>query len=318
MALPVIIGSERSEIGLIAGAELLRSGAGALDAVEAALRACEDNLDDHYVGTGGLPNARGEVELDASVMVGSSRAFGAVAAVKGFRHPVSIARAVLEELPQHCLLVGEGAEAFADELGHERAALLTPEARRLWHDALAPSDRSVEGQGTPAADGDQRYRRAALGLVRRMAPHDGPWGTINVCCVDAAGELVAGVSTSGYPWKHPGRVGDSALPGAGIYADLRAGAAACTGRGELAMRATGARQITDALARGADPTAACLAMLADAALLPDEFRSELRCLALTPDGRHGAAAGQAGSTYAVMGPGDVAPRAVPRAVLPAR
>jgi len=86
---PIIIGSERSEAGLPAAMELLRQGASALDAVEAALRLCEDNLADHYVGTGGLPNARGEVELDASIMVGSTRAFGAVGAVRNFPHPIS-------------------------------------------------------------------------------------------------------------------------------------------------------------------------------------------------------------------------------------
>ena len=91
-----------------------------------------------------------------------------------------------------------------------------------------------------------------------------------------------GVSTSGYPWKYPGRVGDSALPGAGNYADVRYGGAACTGRGELSMRALGARGIVADLARGLDPAEACLAMLADAATLPDEYRAELRCLALTP------------------------------------
>ena len=75
---PIIIGSERSEVGLFEGARILADGGTALDAVEAALRLCEDNLSDHDVGTGGLPSARGEVELDASVMVGSTRAFGAI------------------------------------------------------------------------------------------------------------------------------------------------------------------------------------------------------------------------------------------------
>ena len=117
---PIIIGSERSEAGLGEGARLLAGGASALNAVELAIRLCEDNVNDHYVGTGGLPNARGEVELDASLMVGSTRAFGAVGAVKGFAHPISIARAVMEKLSQHCLLVGEGAELFADEEGFER------------------------------------------------------------------------------------------------------------------------------------------------------------------------------------------------------
>ncbi len=186
---PIIIGSERSEAGLPAGMDLLRQGASALDAVEAALRLCEDNLEDHYVGTGGLPNARGEVELDASLMVGSSRAFGAVGAVRSFPHPISIARAVLERLPQHCLLVGEGAELFAEEQGFEQATLLTDEAWRLFREALQPSAESVEGEKTLAAPGDDVYRLAAIELVNRFRPHEGPWGTINVLALDESGEM---------------------------------------------------------------------------------------------------------------------------------
>ncbi len=311
----VIIGSERSEVGLPAGFAILSTGGSALDAVEAALRACEDNLADHYVGTGGLPNARGEVELDASVMVGSTRAFGAVAAVKNYPHPISIARAVLERLPQHVLLVGTGAELFADECGFEQGDLLTEEAKAEWLEALSPSEASVEGENTAATAGDEAYRLAAVELVQRLAPHDGPWGTINVIALDRSGELVAGVSTSGYPFKYPGRVGDSALAGAGNYCDLRYGAAACTGRGELTIRATGARHVVERLAAGDDPESACAAMLAEAATLPDPFRAELRVLALTPDGRHGGAAGQAGSTYSVMSEGETRVRFLPRRVV---
>ena len=312
---PIIIGSERSEAGLSAGMNLLRQGGSAIDAVEAALRLCEDNLEDHYVGTGGLPNARGDVELDASVMIGSSRAFGGVGAVRGFPHPISIARAVIERLPQHCLLVGEGAELFAEEQGFERAVLLTDEAMRLFRESLAPSDESVEGEKTIAARGDDLYRVTAIELVKRLRPHDGPWGTINVMALDESGELVVGVSTSGYPWKFPGRVGDSALPGSGIYCDLRYGGAACTGRGEMSMRITGARMVIDGLARGEDPSQACRLMLAEAATLPDAFVAELRTLCLTPDGRHGGAAGQSGSTYNVMTTVSTVPEIFPRITL---
>ncbi|MGH8980670.1 MAG: N(4)-(beta-N-acetylglucosaminyl)-L-asparaginase [Acidimicrobiales bacterium] len=311
---PVIIGSERSEVGLPSGMAILRDGGAAIDAVDAALQRCEDNQADHYVGTGGLPNARGEVELDASIMVGSTRAFGAVGAVREFPHPISIARAVLERLPQHCLLVGEGAERFAEECGFERAELLTDEARRLYLDALDAED-AVEGEHTEASPGDHRYRETTRALMRRLAPHDGPWGTINVLALDASGELCVGVSTSGYPWKYPGRVGDSALPGAGNYCDVRHGGAACTGRGEMAMRVCAARRVVDLLAAGATPEAACAEMLEDAGSLPDEFASELRALALTPDGRHGGAAGKAGSVYALMTVGHTAPEMRPRRVV---
>jgi isoaspartyl peptidase/L-asparaginase-like protein (Ntn-hydrolase superfamily) len=311
----VIIGSERSEIGLPTGMEVLRRGGSALDAVEAAMRRCEDNPADHYVGTAGLPNAQGVVELDASLMLGSGRQFGAVAALKGYPNPISVARAVLEKLPQHSLLVGEGAALFAEECGFSTADLLTDASREKWRRQVADSRQSVEGENTAATDGDVRYRKGALELIRRLAPHDGPWGTINIIALDASGEMCVGVSTSGYPYKYPGRVGDSALPGAGNWCDLRSGGAACTGRGELSMRGGTARTIVDLIAAGQDPADACRAALADAATLPDDFRAELRALALTPDGRHGGAAGQEGSVYALMTGASTEPEFRPRSVL---
>jgi beta-aspartyl-peptidase (threonine type) len=310
-----IIGSERSEAGLATGMEVLRRGGSALDAVEAAMRRCEDNPADHYVGTAGLPNARGEVELDASLMIGSGRRFGAVGALKGYPNPISVARAVLEKLPQHSLLVGEGAALFAEECGFTTAELITDESRELWRKQVADSRESVEGENTAATDGDARYRESALALIRRLAPHDGPWGTINIIALDAGGEMCVGVSTSGYPYKYPGRVGDSALPGAGNWCDLRAGGAACTGRGELSMRGGTARTIVELISAGQEPAEACRAALADAATLPDDFRAELRALAMTPDGRHGGAAGQQGSVYGLMTDASTEPEFRPRIVL---
>lgn len=315
MAEATIIGSERSEAGLATGMEVLRRGGSALDAVEAAMRRCEDNPADHYVGTAGLPNARGEVELDASLMLGSGRRFGAVGALKGYPNPISVARAVLEKLPQHSLLVGEGAALFAEECGFTTADLITDESRELWRKQVADSRESVEGENTAATDGDARYRESALALIRRLAPHDGPWGTINIIALDATGEMCVGVSTSGYPYKYPGRVGDSALPGAGNWCDLRAGGAACTGRGELSMRGGTARTIVELLSDGQEPAYACRAALADAATLPDDFRAELRALAMTPDGRHGGAAGQQGSVYGLMTDASTEPEFRPRIVL---
>lgn len=312
----IIIGSERSEAGIPEAMEVLRRGGSAIEAVERGLMVCEDNLADHYVGTGGLPNARGIVELDASIMVGSSRAFGAVGAVKNFPNPISIARAVLEKLPQHALLVGEGAEAFADSLGFSRAELLTPEAKALWLEQLkGVNAESIEGENTKAMSGDERYRQAAIELVKKFSPHEGPWGTINIIALDRSGELVCGVSTSGYPYKHPGRVGDSAIAGAGNYADIRYGAAACTGRGELSLRGGTARTIIENMKAGLSPEDACFEALIEARNLPDEFRAELRCLALTADGRHGGAAGMEGSTYTLMTEHSTAPEFRPRKAL---
>ena len=293
--------------------ELLRAGASAMDAVEVAVRAAEANEADHYVGVGGLPNLLGDVELDASIMDGATRMAGAVAAVTGFPHPISIARAVCDRLPQHLLLVGAGAERFADEIGIERGQTLTDEAKKLWREGLEPD--ALEAVAGRQGDGELAYRRQVLERLGSMEPHDGPWGTVNVLALDAAGNLAVAVSTSGYPWKYPGRVGDSALIGAGNYCDNRVGAAACTGRGELAIRANTAREVLLALQAGRDPAQACAAALAQTLDLPDDYRSPLQALCLTPDGRHGGASTKPGATYSVMTAGDDSFRIEERAQL---
>jgi isoaspartyl peptidase/L-asparaginase-like protein (Ntn-hydrolase superfamily) len=302
----VIIASERGEVGLAAGMALLRAGGSALDAVEAAVRAAEDNEADHYVGVGGLPNLLGELELDASIMDGAARRAGAVAAVKGFPHPISIARAIADRLPQHLLLVGAGAERFADEAGIERGLTLTYEAEQLWREGLTGA--GLERAEATFGPGEVEYRRQALDRIQAMSPPDGPWGTVNVLALDAGGNLAVGVSTSGYPWKYPGRVGDSAVIGAGNYCDNRTGAAACTGRGELAIRGVTARSVLHALAAGAEPEAACATAMADILTLPDDFRASVQALCLAPDGRHGGASTRAGSTYTSLTASDQEPR----------
>jgi beta-aspartyl-peptidase (threonine type) len=305
-----MIASERGEVGLSAGLALLRDGASAMDAVEAAIRVVESNEADHWVGVGGLPNLLGEVELDASIMDGATKRAGAVGGVKGFPHPITIARAVCEQLPQHLLLIGSGAERFADEMGIERGETLTDEARQMWRDGL--SDEGLSKAAELQGPGEAAYRRSALERMRAMAPPGGPWGTVNVIGLDSAGNLVVGVSTSGYPWKYPGRVGDSALIGSGNYCDNAVGGAACTGRGELAIRGNTARSVVLGLAAGQDPAAACAGALAETLGLPDEFRAPLQCLCLTPDGAHGGASTRAGATYAVMTASDQEYRIIER------
>jgi isoaspartyl peptidase/L-asparaginase-like protein (Ntn-hydrolase superfamily) len=293
-----MIASERGEVGLAAGVDLLRAGLSAMDAVEAAIRIVESDEDNHTVGVGGLPNLLGEVELDASVMDGATRRAGAVAAVTGFPHPISIARAVCERLPQHVMLVGSGAERFADEIGIERGPTLTEPARQRWRDGL--SGAGIEAAAERYGDGERAYRQQVLERLASMPVPDPPWDTVNVLALDAAGNLAVGVSTSGYPWKYPGRISDSAIIGAGNYCDNAVGGAACTGRGELAIRGTTARAVLYALAADGDPGKACAEALAETLDLPDEFRSPLQALCLTPDGRHGGASTKPGATYSVM------------------
>lgn len=159
---------------------------------------------------------------------------------------------------------------------------------------------AIEQARATHGGGEVAYRRQALAQIQAMSPPEGPWGTVNVLALDATGNLAVGVSTSGYPWKYPGRVGDSAVIGAGNYCDNRIGGAACTGRGELAIRAGTARTVLLEIERGADPQEACAAAVARTLDLPDEFRASLQALCLTPDGRHGGASTASGATYSVQ------------------
>ncbi len=274
----LIIGSSNARVGIPLGMAILRRGGSALDAVEAAIRAVESNPDDHTVGLGGLPNVLGVVELDASIMNGATRAAGAVAGVRGIEHPISLARRVMQDLP-HVLLVGEGAERFAEECGFEQTDLLTPEAREIYLRGL----RGEEGTPYAGAAAKAMVHRLAM-QPERASGKDA--GTVNVLALDTEGNICAGVSTSGFAWKYPGRVGDSAVIGAGNYCDGRFGAAACTGRGELAIRGATARTIVLGLAEGLSPQDAGARAMADLDLIPDAYFSNMNCVILTPDGRH--------------------------------
>jgi len=168
----------------------------------------------------------------------------------------------------------------------------------MWRDGLTSA--GLAAAGAQHGPGEVSYRRKVLERIAMMPPPAGPWGTVNMLALDAAGNLAAGVSTSGYPGKYPGQVSDSALIGAGNYCDNRVGAAACTGRGELAIRVSTARSVLFHLAAAGGPARACAAALAETADLLDEFRSAQQCLCLTPDGPHGGASTSPGATYAVM------------------
>jgi isoaspartyl peptidase/L-asparaginase-like protein (Ntn-hydrolase superfamily) len=307
-----VVASERGEVGFPAALDVLRAGGSALDAVHACVRVVEANPTDHFVGVGGLPNLLGVVELDALLMEGTGRHVGAVAGVTGFPHPSDIARGVLDRLPQHALLVGAGAERFGDECGVARGETLTDEARRLWREGLGPDGMA---EAALRGEGDVRYRQDALAWITAMDPPPFPYGTVNVLALDSAGALAVGVSTSGYPWKYPGRVGDSAVGGAGAIADDRVGAVGCTGRGELTVRAGTARTVLEALRAGEDPAAACRAALAELSELPDDFRAPVQTVCLLPDGRHGAAGTHPGSTYGVQTVEDDEPRILARVSL---
>lgn len=251
----LVVASHNGEPGMTDAAQVLRAGGSALDAVEAGIGPVESNAQDHSVGLGGMPNVLGQVELDASIMDGRTLAAGAVGALQGYEHPISIALLVMERSP-HVFLVGDGARRFAQETGFSVRDLLTAQSRQHWRRGL----QEFLSEAEAASIGD---RAQLLPLVNDLQEMVRQHGTVNFLAQDSRGDIASGVSTSGWPWKYPGRLGDSPVIGAGNYADNRYGAAACCGYGELAIRAGTARSVVLYMQMGLSVEDACRKAMQD-------------------------------------------------------
>jgi len=239
-----------------------------MDSVEQGVVAVEMDRRIHSVGLGGLPNAAGVVELDAGWMEGHELRAGGVGALCDILPAISVARLVMENTP-HLLLVGQGAERFAREHGFCRQRLLTSESLRLWRQW-----RSRQGR-TPTAT------KRVHDTVGVIGWHDG--------------HLVVACSTSGLKWKLPGRVGDSPLIGAGLYADDQAGAAVATGYGEDIARVNLTSRVVEYMRGGASAREACReAIRFMVRRKPDTRGRMVAVLAVRKDGDYGASSTRQG------------------------
>ncbi|MDE3261902.1 MAG: isoaspartyl peptidase/L-asparaginase [Acidobacteriota bacterium] len=228
---------EAHETGALVAARLgldsLRDGVSALDTVEAVVTLLEDDPALN-AGTGSVLNRRGEAVLDASIMDGEDLRVGGVAAVRTVRNPVRVARRVIEATRQ-VLLAGPGAEEFAREQGFE---------------AIRPEELVVP----------REVERLRAHRARRRAA--APGDTVGAVAIDGEGRIAAAGSTGGTLNKRPGRVGDTPLPGAGLYADSQIGGVACTGWGEGIARLSMARAVLARMEGGQDPADAARELLA--------------------------------------------------------
>jgi N4-(beta-N-acetylglucosaminyl)-L-asparaginase len=258
--------------------EVLKNNGRALDAVEAGVKIPEGDPKERSVGYGGRPDRDGKVTLDACIMDEFSN-IGSVACLQHIKHPISVARAVMEKTP-HVMLVGDGALQFALSQGFKKENLLVEESEKEWKEWLKTS------QYKPIAN---------------IENHD----TIGMIALDAQGNLSGACTTSGMAFKMHGRVGDSPIIGAGLYVDNEIGAATATGHGEEVIRITGCHLVVELMRQGKSPQKACEEAVARIVKLTKNRGKELKdiqvgFIALNKKGEYGSYCIQGGFNYAVQ------------------
>ena len=228
-----------------AGAKVLDQGGSSLDAVEAAIRILEDDPL-FNAGRGAVFTAEGKSELDAAIMDGSNLKAGAVAGVTRTRHPISLARAVMEKSP-HVMLIGAGADAFSVQAGLEQVdpSFFFTESR--WQSLV--NQLKKEGRPAPPRPAGAPPPGPAVPVAQiDESPNGHGYGTVGVVALDRLGNVAAGTSTGGMQGKMPGRVGDSPIIGAGTYASDQSCAVSATGAGEYFIRLGVAREVCNLVA----------------------------------------------------------------------
>lgn len=253
-----------------AGWPVLARGGSAIDAVEAAINQVELRPDVSSVGFGGNPNEVGETTLDAMIMWGPTHDVGAVGCLKRIKRAISVARAVMEKT-QHTLIVGDDATRFAARMGFAEGSLTNLASQKVWEAWAAKGERS------PA------FAPEPIGAPVAFRGHD----TVGSIAIDSHGQLCVGCSTNGLAFKIPGRVGDSPIAGAGAYCDKDVGAAIATGNGDIMMRFLPTFLTVELMRSGTAPAQAARTALRR--IVAAGYRLDGAIIALTRDGRHGAA-----------------------------
>lgn len=254
--------------------KVLSTDGRAVDAVQQGVMVTEADPENTSVGIGGFPDRDGNVTLDACIMDEFENC-GSVAFLQNIKHPVAVARKVMDDTP-HVMLVGEGAKRFALEQGFKEENLLTPKAEQAWQNWLKTKN----------------YKP-----IINVENHD----TIGMVALDSHGNLSGACTTSGAAWKMHGRVGDSPIIGAGLFVDNEIGAATATGLGEFVIKICGAHMIVELMRQGYPPMEACKeAVDRIVRKYPKDYMDlQVGFLALNKSGEYGAYSVQKGFNYAV-------------------
>ena len=271
---PIVISTWEHGIPANAAAwQVLEEGGRAIDAVEQGVRVPEADPEVRTVGFGGYPDRDGNVTLDACIMDENMNC-GSVAFLQNIKHPISVARLVMDKTP-HVMLVGEGAKKFALEQGFVEENLLTDASKADW----------------------QQWLKTREIKQINIENHD----TIGMLALDSQGNLSGACTTSGAAYKMQGRVGDSPIIGSGLYVDNEVGAATATGMGELVIKTVGCHLVVELMRQGAAPAEACEEAVQRIARKLGDFKAfQVGFLALNKNGEYGAHCIQPGFNYTVQ------------------
>ncbi len=267
---PLVISTWNNYEANSAAMSMLEKNRSAVDSVEAGVRVPEADPDDPSVGYGGRPDRDGNVTLDACIMDSNGNA-GSVCFLQHIKHPVSVARKVMENTP-HVILAGAGALKFALENGFEKEKLLTKASKKAWEEWKKESN----------------YKP-----VINIENHD----TIGMLAIDKKGDIAGACTTSGVAYKIQGRVGDSPIIGAGLYVDNEVGGATATGLGEAVLKTLGSFLVVELMRQGMSPYEACKEAVTRIAKKQNYTDFQVGYLAINKKGEYGAYAIHPGFNY---------------------
>ena len=273
LGFPIVISTwEHGIAANNAAMKILVNGGRAIDAVESGVKVSEADPEIMSVGFGGLPDREGKVTLDACIMDETGNC-GAVSFLQHIKHPISVARKIMDETP-HVMLSGKGALQFALEKGFTKENLLTSKAKKKWQDWLKKSE----------------YKP-----IINVENHD----TIGLLALDEKGNISGACTTSGLSWNMHGRVGDSPIIGAGMYVDNEVGGCCATGLGEAVMKTLGSFLIVELMRQGATPQEACEEAIARIVKNQKYKNMQIGYIAINKKGEHGSFAVHHGFNYAL-------------------
>jgi len=257
--------------------KILSNGGKSIDAVEAGVKITEADITNRSVGIGGRPDREGHVTLDACIMNENSKC-GSVACLEGIKHPISVARAVMDKTP-HVMLVGEGARDFAIEQGFEKYKTPIKEVKKDW----------------------KEWKKQNKELLRKPKINHENHDTIGMLALDEFGNISGSCTTSGWAYKMHGRVGDSPIIGAGLFIDNEIGGACATGMGEAIIRIAGSHTVVELMRQGKSPQDACR-LAVERIISKHDDLTGLQCgfIAMDVYGRVGSYSVYSGFNYALQ------------------